>query len=131
MKRRDAERLRDKHLADHLFRRIFALLEAGEWTVRYARIRGNARLLEFLGYKTDIIGCTDWDNHVIWIDHRDDILATAIHECLHVLFPGDDDSEKGAKASELFVREKERFLVDHLGPRRAMRLHALINLLLC
>lgn len=122
MKQSEAKRLREKRLADHLFRRIFSFLQEPElWKFRLVKLRGNIKPLRRLGHGINTVGCVEHDNEVIWIDYRDDVLPTLVHECLHALYPD---------ASERRIIRLENLCMRQSGPLRGKRLLAQLAFLL-
>lgn len=97
-----------------LMHRIYAVLNSGEWRLRYRRIRNDERFCRGHGIAGDTVGLVDDENDVIYVDHRFDVLATIVHECLHVIFPD---------AAEPTIRGLERAIMRRMSPLQAKRLH--------
>jgi hypothetical protein len=101
--------------------RIYRLCAAGEWRLRYARIQGNKRLCRGHGLGSNIVGFVDVEPQIIWVDLRHDVIATFVHECLHVLIG--DRYVRRPKAEEREVRRLEKLMMRHLSACQARRLH--------
>lgn len=104
-----------------LMHRIYALCAQGEWRLRYARIRKNGKLCRGHGLSTNTVGFVDMEPQIIWVDHREDMLMTFVHECLHVLM-GDRFTNR-PKAEEREVQRLERLIKRNISARQALRLH--------
>lgn len=92
-------------------RRIFRILEKGEWEVRIVRLsslRGSC-----------LTGLMDPAARIIYIDACSDLIPTLIHECLHAYFV---DSFKFVRKEEKLVRKLEFVLVCILTPGHIVRL---------
>ncbi len=112
---------RERRLQHRLMHRIYRLCAEGEWRLRYARLQGNAKLCRGHGLDAGIVGFVDVEPQIIWVDHREDVLATFVHECLHVL-AGDRFAGRH-KAEEREVRRLERLIMRHMSACQARRLH--------
>ena len=97
-----------------LMSRIYALLNSGEWSVRYARLGENCRLRDKFGLASNIVGFCDQDEQVLYIDPASDVLATLVHESLHAIFQDKTEDE---------ILELEKMVMRHLTPTQARRLH--------
>jgi hypothetical protein len=121
-------RARERRLHYRLMRGIYRLCASGEWRVCYALIRGNRRLCRGQGIRIGTVGFVDPEEDVIWLDPREDVLSTFIHECLHVLV-GDRYLDRH-EAEEREVQRLERLMLRHLSPCQARRLHLQLSTLL-
>ncbi len=99
-----------------LMSRIYKILNSGDWNIRYARISGNRELALRFGVGMNVVGCVDEESESIILDPRKDVLATLLHECLHIIYPDKRESE---------VARLERFMLTHLSSVQARRLHQL------
>lgn len=97
-----------------LISRIYKILNSGEWDIRYARISGNRKLALRFGVGINVVGLVDEESDSIILDPRKDVLATLLHECLHIIYPEKRESE---------IAQLERFMLSHLSPVQARRLH--------
>jgi len=113
---------RELKAVHHLMSRIYRLLNSGDWSIRYADLRNDLRLLKKLGLGGGIVGYCDSEEDVLYVDYREDVLATIVHECLHALYP--DVEEPGIKALEKLV-------MDRMSPIQAKRLHLIAAGALC
>ncbi|MEA3249565.1 MAG: hypothetical protein U9Q03_04385 [Patescibacteria group bacterium] len=104
---------REKRQIYRILSRIYVLFNEGRWRIRYDVIRGNYGLCEKEGVSPTSTGFVDEDQRVIWVDYRENILETIIHECLHVIYP--DRSEKE-------ILELERFVLHNISRIQAVRL---------
>lgn len=111
-----------------LMHRIYALLGSGEWRVVYVKILDNPKACKKLGLSTNTVGTVDTNDGIIFVDYRFDVLATVVHECIHVIiedrFPGDE------KADEKETQRLEALMMTHMSRSQAMRLHHLISVCL-
>ena len=98
-------------------RKIYAVLRSRNYAVRYARIRGEPDAHARFGVSPDSVGCIDEDRSIIWIDYRADVIATIVHECLHIAEPDMPEEE---------VRLLENQVMDRLTPTQARTLHILM-----
>lgn len=105
---------RDRRRAYRLLSRIYALLNSNEWIIRFARLHENRRLREKFGFNADTVGLCDDDSQTLYVDHREDILATIVHECLHAIFP---DKEEPA------IKSLEGLIMNNMSPTQARRLY--------
>ncbi len=105
---------RDRRRAYRLLSRIYALLNSNEWTIRFARLGENHRLRDKFGHGANTVGLCDDDEQVLYVDHRRDILATIVHECLHALLPNKKENE---------VRDLEELIMNGMSPTQAKRLY--------
>lgn len=109
-----------------LMRRIYTLCRSGEWTVRYAAIKDNRKVYRELGVGPNTVGSVSDVTKVITIDFREDIIATFVHECLHVIL--DDRFQSGEEdAEELEVQRLEKLMMRRMTALQATRLHRMIN----
>lgn len=112
-----------------LMRRIYALLDSGEWRVRYRRIAGEPRTCARLGVGLGTVGTVDDEEYIIYVDFRDEVLATLVHECLHVLLEG-RYTHRQHDEEEAEVRRLEALVMRHMTATQARRLHlAMTNVL--
>jgi hypothetical protein len=96
---------------NRLVRRIYAIFRRSDgWTVRLERIRRNAKICRLYLVDSDSVGVTEYESNTLLIDYREDILATFVHECLHVIFEDlvEDD-----------IIKLEKFIITNISPRRA------------
>ncbi len=115
-----AMRARRSHY--RLMHRIYALISSDDFRIRMAKMRGNRALCRRLGLPSDqFVGMVDYEDDVIYVDFREDLVATVVHECLHVLI-GERFSPGRAKAEEREVRRLERLVMRHMTPLQASRL---------
>lgn len=128
------KRERRKHYR-HLSQ-IYALCRSGEWRFRFARLIGGGRECARLGLVnakgkavSNVQGTVDWENQVIVVDPREDMLMTFVHECLHVLHT-DRFGPDGNEAEEHWVRDQEALIKRHLTAVQATRLLELMTLML-
>ncbi len=112
---------RERRLHYRLMHRIYRLCASGEWRLRYGRIQGNAKLCRGHGLGPNIVGFVDAEPQIIWVDLRNDVIATFVHECLHVLV-GDRFAGRHA-AEEREVQRLERLMMRHMSASQARRLH--------
>jgi len=110
----ETENRLEKRRCYRLMSRIYALLNSGEWSLRYARLGDDHVLRDRFGLASNIVGFCDVTEQVMYIDHRKDVLATIIHECLHVLFEDKPEHE---------ILELEDMIMRHLSARQATALH--------
>ncbi len=125
MKKRSPRALRERRLHYRLLGRTYAILRSDEWRVRLVRMHGNGKLCGALGVPTTSIGTVDDEAQVITIDLRNDILSTALHECLHVIV-GDRFGPGRHKTEEREVLRLEKLMMRHLSHAQATRLFRLI-----
>jgi len=111
---------KERRRTHRLIRKIIVFLRDNrdEWRIRLERLEGNKKLCGRFGIPPNIVGCVLWDENLILVDMRGDVLATIVHEVLHVLYP--DDSE-----GQILVAERR--CMKHLTSRQAERIwfHAL------
>src|SRR5688572_7921838 len=119
-KRRD-RKAHERQTHYRLMRRIYKLCAQGEWRLRYARIRKNGRLCRGHGLSTNTVGFVDVEPQIIWVDHREDMLMTFVHECLHILM-GDRYLNRH-EAEEREVQRLEKLMKRNISARQAKRLH--------
>ncbi|MFC1702982.1 hypothetical protein ACFLZO_00770 [Patescibacteria group bacterium] len=74
------------------------------------------KLAERHGVALTTVGLVDAANDVIILDPRKDVLATLLHECLHIIYPDKRESK---------ITDLERFMLSHLSSVQARRLHQL------
>jgi len=108
----------DRRVLRRYVSRIYRLLNAGEWTVRYATINDNADLCDRHGIARNTVGFVDEETMTIYVDHRFDVIATLVHECIHVFHP-DWDEER--------VKGLERSIIAGISATQARRLHLLMS----
>ena len=104
----------DRRIARRYVSRIYRLLNSGEWAVRFMRIRDNVAVCQRHGIGIHSVGFVDENGGALCIDYRFDVLATLVHECLHVLHPS---------WPERAIKELEIALVARISPIQAKRLH--------
>lgn len=92
---------------------IYRMFNHGGWRVRYARITGNRALCQEHGVSLTCVGFCDPDNRLLWVDYRKDILATIVHECLHVIYPD---------MPECRICDLEKMIMDNISPVQAKRI---------
>lgn len=122
MSEKGNRKARERRLHYRLMHRIYRLCASNEWRLRYGRIQGDRKLCRGHGLSsTNIVGFVDEEHRTIWVDHRNDAIATFVHECLHVLigdrFTGRDEAE------ELEVQRLEKLMMRHMSACQAKRLH--------
>jgi hypothetical protein len=111
----------DRRQHYRLMHRIYRLCASREWRLRYARIQGNKKLCSCHGLGSNIVGFVDEETHTIWVDHRNDVIATFVHECLHVLI---GDAYAGREQQEeREVQRLEKLMMSHMTACQARRLH--------
>jgi hypothetical protein len=122
--KRRLKALRERRLHYRLMCGVYALLRSPEWRVRLVRLHGNRKLCGALGVPPTSVGTVDDETQVITIDLRDEIIGTALHECLHVIigdrYPNREDAE------EREVQRLERLMMRHLSHVQATRLFRMI-----
>jgi hypothetical protein len=128
--------LRERRLHYRFMRRIYRLCRSGQWGLRYVKMTGNRSVASQVGkdladgnFLWDAVGCVDIARQIIYIDYRCDVLATFVHECLHVLIgsryvPMNHDEE------ERHVQRLEKLIMSRMSPLQAKRLHTEMALLL-
>ena len=121
MSERGDRKARERRLHYRLMHRIYVLCGSSEWRLRYGRIEGNKKLCGNHGLGPNIVGFVDEETQTIWVDHRNDVIATFVHECLHVLIG--DKYVKREKAEEREVQRLEKLIVRHMSACQAHRLH--------
>lgn len=98
-----------------LLHRIYRILRTPEFVLRFDRMVGNPDTYERHGVDSNSAGTVD-DAHedvgIITVDHRYDIIASVVHECLHVIYED---------ATELQIQALERFVVRNMHPLQAER----------
>jgi hypothetical protein len=111
----------EKRRAEKWIARVVWFLRDADpsWEIRLARLRGDKRLCEDLGFDEGIVGCVDKSEKQIVLDHRTDLLLTLIHEILHVLL---DPWKLGRRPEELKVLKLERLIRRHIDPIEAERI---------
>lgn len=97
-----------------LMSRIYAVLDSGEWSIAYARILGDVDFCLRIGIGTQNVGTVDDETETIFIDFREDVIATIVHEVIHVIYPD---------APEERVKELECFVMENMSPLQAKRIH--------
>ncbi|HTM67708.1 MAG TPA: hypothetical protein VL426_00255 [Candidatus Binatia bacterium] len=123
-------RRRERRLHYRLMHRIYKLCGQYEWRLVYIDMFGNPRVSKRLGLTdrtgrpvTACVGMVDEETRTIFVDYREDVIATFVHECLHILigdsFVGDGDG----KAEEAEVQRLEKMMMRHMSPSQARRLH--------
>jgi hypothetical protein len=104
----------DRRLVYRLLSRVYALLNSGEWAIRYARIGDDCRLRDKFDVSANTVGYCDHGEQVLFIDLRKDVLATIVHECLHAIFYDKEEQE---------IIDLEELVMRHMTPVQAKRLH--------
>ncbi len=104
---------RDRRRAYRLLSGIYALLNSNEWTIRFARLGENHRLRDKFGLSSNTVGLCDEEDQVLYVDHREDVMATIVHECLHALHPDKDEDE---------IKDLEELVMECMSPTQARRL---------
>ena len=119
----------EQRLHYRLMHRVYDILKDDEWQVRYCRLHGNTTLCAKLGLDSDTyIGTVDGEHQIIYIDFREDVLSTVVHECLHVIIGGRyNASKKAYKAEEAEVSRLEKMMMQYMSRTQATRLHYLIS----
>jgi hypothetical protein len=92
--------------------------------VRIGRLLGNRKLCRQLDVHHQVVGTVDLDNRVIWVDFTSDLLATFIHECLHVVleYKYDRIDDRDRVLEEKEVHRLEKLIMRNLTPRQARNL---------
>lgn len=105
-----------------LMKKIYTVLESDEWKI----------VLQKIDPIDDRIAFVYWDENLIVLDPRENVIVLLIHECLHIL---DDEGEiilKGTPSErELKVEALEKFCHTHLGADQAFKLTNLLAQNLC
>lgn len=118
----------DRRRTYKIMSRIYALLSTMEWRIIYVKMLGNPKLCARLNLDPNTVGTVDPAEQLIFVDFRQDVLATVVHECIHVFledrFPGDHDAE------EKETQRLEKMVMANMSRCQAMRLHHLIDLCL-
>ena len=131
------KRLDERRLHYGLIRRIYALCRSGKWRLRFANIYRNPHVSAQVRMMIadgaclwNAEGCVDPVRNMIYVDYRYDVLATLMHECLHILL-GESYSAGQAKEEEREVRRLECLIMRNLSPMQAKRIHVEMATLLC
>jgi hypothetical protein len=107
-----------QHLLMH---RIYRVLRTDDFVLRFDRMVGNPETHARHGVDMNSAGTVD-DPHedmgTITVDHRYDIIASVVHECLHVIYP---------EATEEQIQALERFVIRDMHPAQAKRLLILMT----
>jgi hypothetical protein len=106
--------------------RIYGILNSGEWRIVYVRMWDNPAVCRKLGLESNKVGTVDFAEGVIFVDYRQDVLATVVHECIHIILedryaPGEEDANEGE------TQRLEKLVMDNMSRCQAMRLHAIVT----
>ncbi len=112
----DADRRRSRYLFD----RVYDLLRAGDWRIRFARLDEDEGLQKRFGLTACTVGLCDHETETLYVDYRKELLPILIHECLHAIYPEKDEQT---------ILELEEDVVLCLTPGQSRRLIGLVNLL--
>lgn len=107
--------------ARRLLDRIEAFLaDPGDWKFEYGDLAVGSPLRIHIGERDadEIAGITVRKTDTVYVDYRHDVIATILHECLHVIYPA--WTEKG-------VAQAEKLILRHMTPYDAARLHRLFG----
>lgn len=121
----EARALRRHYRLMHL---VYGILRSEKWQVRYVRLYGNLSASRKLGLDVnDAIGTVDVDKKIIYVDFRYEVIATVVHECLHVLLDERFSGKRAHEEEEAKVQRLERLIMKRVSRVQATRLHRLIN----
>lgn len=85
-------------LKDEFIRGIENLFDGGDWIIRLEQLRGETDLSIVHDLGRWCHGFMDENVYIMYVDFREDMLATFLHECIHALYP--EKSEQSVKAFE-------------------------------
>ena len=107
----------------YLLRRVYSVLSSNEWEIRFACVLNKTIMHKHSNEWKSVHGFIDDYNETqtIFLDPRTDILATLVHEVLHIIYPD---------ASESTVRDMEYLIISGLTPCQAKRLLSLLQIYL-
>jgi hypothetical protein len=129
---RDLERLaemrerRERGQCYRLLSKIYAILGDPDWRVRLVRLYDDAALGHRLGVGTNKVGTVDVEERIIYVDFRDELLATVVHECLHVILDGRFEGRRAHEREEEEVQRLEKLIMRRMSRCQARRLLRLI-----
>lgn len=98
--------------------RIYRMFNHEGWRVRYARIRNDREFCERHEVSADVVGVCDYGRKILWVDYREDILSTIVHESLHAIYP---------ELREYEIVRLEKMVMSNLSPLQAKRLIRHVN----
>lgn len=106
--------LREQRRVQRVLARIHALIKAGEWEIRFTLIEGNAGFCAEHEISLACVGLCDYGAQRLYVDYRQDVLATIVHECLHAVY---DD------LVEDMICELEKLVMKYLTAKQARELY--------
>jgi len=113
---RKANKYERRH-AHRLIWECVRLLESRKWRIVYIDMEGRPWVCDEFGLDADAVGTVIYEEMTVYIDFRHDVIATVLHELLHVIYP---------KKPERDIRRLEGMLIHHLTPEQAVRIHRLM-----
>lgn len=113
MHKEEKKRYKEQCRFLRLMKKIYGVLESGNWSIKYTNLE------YYRGYFL-------YEEKLILLDPRKNILPTLIHECLHVLFYQQILKKSWFKTEEAEVQKLEKFCEKNLTPKDAERLTELL-----
>ena len=115
-----------RRLTYRLMHRIYGILNSGEWRIVYVKMWDNPPVCRKLGLESNKVGTVDFVEGIIFVDYRQDVLATVVHECIHIILedrygPGQEDE------NEEETQRLEKVVMGNMSRCQAMRLHRLVT----
>ncbi len=111
--------LRERRRAYRLVRRIRDFLANDRrWKIYYGRLHECKMLYPEHTKPGDLLlGVTVRFANTIYIDYRNDVISTLMHECLHAIYPRKTEKEVGAL---------QRLIMRQMMPWQATEMHLLM-----
>jgi hypothetical protein len=106
----DSSRRREAYA---LYERIFDILCGGEYEIILIKMLKEPAICERYDVSPALVGMIDPAEKTIYVDFRQDVVATIVHECLHALFPEKEEKQ---------VHDLEELVMDYLTSKQATRL---------
>lgn len=101
----------DRNEVSKFLRKLYRELESETTTFKFEPMVGYRGMIEWRYYQSDSPREFGLDTHAhIRIDHRDELIPTLIHECIHRIYP---------KWSEEMVVTAEKRIMKHITARQA------------